>query len=235
MAEDASLLLRPSTQRVLGCLLSGQRSLTEIAELTGLSKPTLLPVLRRLVDSGWVARVELRQPTGRAVAYRLIGGSLHLEVRPDTGIALRWLARGEQDDQFPLATQVEDPAIREEVLVVLRHLRKRWRKDFDERFYTIILYGSAARGETTWKSDIDLMFVGEHDDPGLVDEVVRDALAEVQEFVTHPVRGSFVEREDFLEGTSRLVKEAQNEGLILVASRRDPIWTKLTRYTNISS
>jgi predicted nucleotidyltransferase len=220
---------------VIGCLLAGQRTLTELADLTRLSKPTLLPVLKRLTDLGWVSRVELRQTTGREVAYRLVGGSLHFEVRPDTGTILQWASLGEQDDQFPLVSQVEDLQVREELLIVLRQLRKKWRKDFDQRFYTVVLYGSAARDEVTWKSDIDLMFVGDHEDPGLVSEVVQDAIADVQEFVSHPVRGVFETRKDFLAGEGRLVKEAAQEGMILVASRRDPIWRAMKRYTSISN
>lgn len=232
--DDWSMLLRPASTRLLGALLRGRRSLSELAEEAGVSKPTLIPILRRLTDAGWIAREEVRMTSGRETFYSLVGGSLHLELRPESGVAIAWANEGPMDEAFPLATQVADRAARGEVLVALRLVRKQLKKEFERRLFAVILFGSAARGEMTWKSDIDMVFVFDHDDPGLVTETLLDAAAEVQEALTHSLRIHPMERATFLEGRSTIAKEAAKEGIVLFAEREDPIWQKMERHRTIS-
>lgn len=232
--EDWSLLLRPASTRLLSALLAGRRSLGELAKDAGVTKPTLLPILRRLTDAGWVTREEVRLPSGRETFYSLAGGSLHLELRPQTGVAIAWANDGAMDETFPLATQVGDRAARDEVLVALRLMRKQLKKEFERRTFAIILFGSTARGEMTWKSDIDMLFLYDHDDPALVAETLLDAAAGVQEALTHSLRVHPMTRADFLDGRSTIAKEAAKEGIVLFAEREDPIWQKMERHRTIS-
>lgn len=233
-ADDRWLLLRPASIRTLQALIEGPKSLTELAAAMRLSKPTLLPILRRLTEADWIERTDLRGPTGREISYSLRAASLHLELRPTQRVAISWATAGGIDDRFPLAAQIADPSVREQVLTALRLLSRSMRKEFDKGLFAIILFGSAARGEMTWKSDIDLMFLFDHDDPGLVAELVHDEIANIQEFVTHPVRGHTMERSDFLAGEKTLAKEAAKDGLVLTARKEDPIWTRMARYRSIS-
>lgn len=235
VVDGADLLIRPASKRILEALLAGRRSLTELSAATGVAKPSLLPTLRRLTEFGWIKREEVRAPTGREVYYSLQAGSLHLELRPETGVAIAWVGRGSVDDLFPLASQVSDPATRAEVLVALKLLRSKMRGSFEIPAFSIILFGSAARGQITWKSDIDFLFVMHRDgDPNALYDNIVNHVADLQEFVTHPVRAHVVELDDFMQGKGTIAKEAANEGIVLFARRETPLWSKMGRYRAIS-
>lgn len=233
-AADWSVITRPASTRLLDALLSGRKSLTELASIVGVSKPSLLPTLKRLAEAGWVERDEVRLPSGREVYYSLRGGSIHLELRPEAGVAVAWATQGRVDDQFPLASQVADPATREEVLTALRLLRSKMKRAFEKNELSIVLFGSAARQEMTWKSDIDLLFVVRGDGVGDLAEQIHDRVAEVQEFVTHAVRAHVMEESDLLSQKSVIAKEAAKDGIVLVAHTEAPLWTKMERHRTIS-
>lgn len=235
VADGADLLIRPASKRILEALLAGRRSLTELAAATGVAKPSLLPTLRRLAEFGWVKREVVRAATGREVYYTLQGGSLHLELRPETGVAIGWVGSGVVDDTFPLASQIADHAVHAEVLVALKLLRSKMRKFFEKPAFSIILFGSAARGQMTWKSDIDLLFVLDpEEDPNALHDHLVNQVADLQEFVTHPVRAHVVELDAFMQGKGTIAKEAASEGMILFARREAPLWSKMSRYHVIS-
>lgn len=226
------MVLRPASVRLIESLLGGRRSLTELAATIGVAKPSILPALRRLVDIGWVQREDIRAATGRETFYSLRPGSLHIELRPDAGVAVSWAAEGEVDPYFPLTMQVPDVALREEILTVLRLLRKRLKRSLDR--FAIILYGSAARGEITWKSDIDIAFVYA---PNVSDETLQtiyDAVADVQEYVTHSVKIMPIARSVLLEADRGIPKEIASEGVVIHADREDPIWVKMAKHHTIS-
>lgn len=231
---DWSHLLRPASKTLLQELLAGRKSLTELAAAAGVAKPSLLPTLKRLAEAGWIEREEVRLPSGREVFYSLKGGSLHLELRPDVGVAIGWASEGRVDDQFPLTSQIADAAIREEVLTILRLLRSKLKRLFEKDAFSIVLFGSAARGQMTWKSDIDLLFVVHHEDPMSVHDAIHNAIAELQEFVTHAARAHVVGVDDFVTGKGTIAKEAAKDGIVLVARREARLWAKMERHRTIS-
>jgi predicted nucleotidyltransferase len=231
MEGDWSHLLRPSGRRVVNLLLSGPRTLTELAAETGLTKPSLLPTLRQLAMLGIVERTEIRTPEGRATSYRLLSASLHVEVRGE-GVAVSWATTGPVPDDFPLAAQVEDPLIRSEALVALRSLRSGLPQAMPTLF--IVLYGSAAAGQTTWKSDIDLLVVMRDEDVDAWENVV-DRIADVQHLVTHAVRAEVTGRTAFLAGKSKIEREAAERGLVLWGPREvNELWQRMERHRSIS-
>lgn len=224
--------MRPGSVRVIESLLGGRRSLTELAASIGVAKPSILPTLRRLVDIGWVQREEIRVPTGRETFYSLRPGSLHIELRPEAGVAVSWAAEGEVDVDFPMTMQVPDAAVREEILTALRLLRKRLKRSLDR--FAIILYGSAARSEMTWKSDIDIALVYARDESDETLQAVYDTIADVQEYVTHSVKVMPIERSALLAAERGIPKEVTSEGIVIHAGREDPIWAKMARHHTIS-
>jgi predicted nucleotidyltransferase len=233
MAKDWALIFRPVPRRVLEALLGGRRSLTELAAATKLTKPSLLPHLRNLAELGVVRRVEVRTAEGREVHFEIVPASIHLELRPGAGVAIAWATAGRQDAAFPLASQIADEAIREDVLVILRQLRKRFAKEFPKMF--VVVFGSVARGEATWKSDIDLFLVLEDSWFEAGPEDVLDAIADVQDSITHPVRTFLRSRGAFLRGTGEIEKAAAEEGLVLFAPEKEvELWQRMTRHKSIS-
>lgn len=234
--SDAGTLLRPTSKRILETLLGGRRSLTELAEATGLRKQSLAPYLRALADLGFIEHEVHPTSTGREVHYRLLGSSLHLEFRPEAESVISWVSPGPVHHDFPLLSQIVDQRLRVEVLSTLAalkvpatHADDLWSEAF------IILFGSVARGEATWKSDIDLLFVTRREEaPGLEDAVL-DGLAIVQEQLEHPTRAHFSTRDDFLSGRTVIDREAAKDGMVL----HDPwgeveLWKAMGRYKRIS-
>jgi predicted nucleotidyltransferase/DNA-binding HxlR family transcriptional regulator len=233
-ADGVDVLLRPASRRVLGALLTGRRSLTELAAVMGVAKPSLQPTLKRLAELGWIRREEIRAPTGREVYYSLQSASLHVELRPEHGVAIAWASAGPIDDDFPLASTVGDVTVRQEILVALRLLREKMRGLFAKNAFSIVLFGSAARGEMTWKSDIDLLFIEHYEDPGPLYDHIQNCVADIQDFVTHPVRAHFVSLDEFMRGKKAIAKEAAREGLVLHAQREAPLWAKMEKHRAIS-
>jgi predicted nucleotidyltransferase len=232
--DDPGVILRPASRRLLASLVGGRRSLTELAEAAGVAKPSVIPTLRRLEEQGWVEREDVRGPTGREVFYRMLAGTVHVELRPENGCIISWASQGRIDSRFPLTAQITDLAVREEVLTALRIFSRRLRRKF--HLFAVVLFGSAARGQVTWKSDIDLGFIFERD--GVADaalEALYEAAAEAQEFVSHPVRVHPIMRSALLAGTGTMIQEVSREGIVLIAEREDPIWPKMARHRTISS
>lgn len=227
-------LLRPTGRRVVSILLAGPQTLTQLSEATRLSKPSLLAQLKKLEAIGILTKTVSKTAGGREARYELGEACLHIEVRPGAGVVLSWASAGPYDPEFPLAAQIRAPDARSEVLVVLRHLRRAVPRALPH--ITIILFGSVARGEATWKSDIDLLFVG---DPAWLAAPanigpIENALADVQETLTHPVRLHRASRDDVFEEVSPLMRSVREEGVIIHAPAKEvELWKAVKRYEDI--
>lgn len=232
---DPATLLKPRTKRVLDALLPRRCSLTELARATGASKPALLPVLKELVASGIVKREDVRTSEGREIFFELRAAQLHVELVPDRSAAIAWFAIGPLDPAFPLAGQIRSPEGRQEILALLRAIRQTAARPLERVF--LVLFGSFARDEVTWKSDIDLLVV--HDDRDDVDESViqpiHDAIADAQALLSHPVQPLFAHRAAFVSGRNARLAAAREEGLVLHGRPEEvDLWRCMKRYRSIS-
>lgn len=214
-------------------LLEGPKTLTELSDMLELKKPSLLPYLERLQDLGVVAKDQVRTTTGRETRYRLLGASLHLDVSPARGTVLAWAAGGEPDPRFPLLNQVPDPAARASLSRALAAVETALGASLAEAAPFVVLFGSFARGETTWKSDVDLLFVLDKPEDK---ERIRDALAEAQTDAEHALRGQYTTRDVFQEGRRKLDLEAAAEGMVLAArDGEDALWRRMARSRRIAT
>lgn len=232
---ETEAILRPTSRRILEALIGGRRSLTELSAATGLKKQSLAPYLRALAELGFLEHVTTSTPTGREVHYELLAGSLHLEVRPEAEAFIAWRSVGAVHHDFPLLSQIRDPGVRTEVLSTLAGLRARltsYEGFWSEAF--IVLFGSVARDEATWKSDIDLLFVTRSEERSRYEEAMLDGLAVLQDQLEHPTRAHFATREGFLRRPGVIEREAAREGMVL----HDPwgeseLWKAMGRYKRI--
>lgn len=230
--SEAGALIRPASARIVSALVQGRRSLTEIAAAVRTSKPTVLATLRRLEEAGWVEREEVRDARGREVFYALRAGSIHIDLRPEAKCIVAWASPGAIDEHFPLTAQIKELDVRGEVLTALRRIKRDLGRDW--RRFTVVLFGSAARGELTWKSDIDLAFIFEREADDEAIQAVYDGAAEVQELVSHRIRIHMVPREAIPLGKGALVQEILREGIVVSGERDDPLWSMMTRHSGIS-
>lgn len=223
-------VLKPTPQRILSAMLGGARTLSEISAKTKLKKPALVPHLKDLVALGVLRHERVPTSTGTEARYEPNAFSLHLSLDPARGHALAWGAPGAWDPRFPLAAQVAQPDVRAQIVAFLAALRAT--PIGDE--LVVILYGSGARGDATWKSDIDLIVLASPARPrGETQRAVETATFESSIGAQHAIRPSIETREDFELARKRVHVEAMAEGLVVWAGGDAP-WSKMERYRSIS-
>lgn len=227
-------LFRPVALRIVEALLPGRKSLTELSESIGLKKPSLLPYLRTLAELGVVQAQVTPTPTGRESFYELLALSIHVELRPASGTAISWMSPGLVHHELPLASQIEDEESRRDVLAILGGLhggleaQDAWHDTF------LVLFGSVARGQATWKSDIDLLFVMPDETKASHKDAIQVVLAILTERTKHAPKAHFSTRTDFLRGRRTIDREAAAEGIVLHdAGGDDDLWRIMTRYKRI--
>ena len=232
------MLFRPTVRRILQSLLAGSKSLTDLSEETRLTKQALQRHLKDLERIGVIDRAYRPIGASREVVYHHAGCSLRLEIRPPgtadplSGTVLSWATAGHEDPAFPLTAQIPRPEHRNEVVLVLRRLKRALAEDFGSLF--IVVFGSFVRGEATRKSDIDLMFVLPGEDARLR-ERTEDAIADLQSDVEHAIQPFFATREAFLAGKKRMPAAAAEEGMVVHAPAEErELWSLMKRYRTIS-
>lgn len=244
MAGDWSILFRPAPRRILDALLAGARSLTELSDETGLRKPSLQPHLKELAALGIIQRDSVATTMGREVRYRLRSASLHLDLGELPGVALGWATSGFVDWQFPLTGQVPQEKPREEVVRFLRLLGpvlsarfegEAWHRSF------VLLYGSAARGEATWKSDLDLLVLLPDPPWNGLEAAVDDVVSTVQMAGPHALSVRLAEKTAFVRSKKAMDREIAEEGIVVWGPRprageevSRAVWARMKRYKGIS-
>lgn len=232
MAKDWTSLLRPGPRRVLDAMLHGASTLTEIADATGLRKPSLHPHLKELAALGVVEQQRIATPTGWEVRYALRDASLHLSIHGAERVALSWGSIGPWEPDVALVAQVPQPDVRAELATFLRALRRAVGAPADD--LAIVLFGSAARGDATWKSDIDLFILVDRPTPAL-DAAIELATFEAGTASQHAFQPVIMTRAEWSESRKRIAEDAREEGLLVWAPRRENApWSTLKRYRSIS-
>ena len=99
----------------------------------------------------------------------------------------------------------------------------------------VVLFGSVALGEATWKSDIDVLFVLEDASFEEGRAAILDELANIQDDLTHPVRAHAASRGGFLDGGTRIARAAAEEGIVIHAPEKEvELWRPMKRHKNIA-
>jgi len=222
---DWAVLLKPAVRRIIDAMLGGATTLTAIAEATGHSKPALVPQLKALAELGVVHGERIPTSTGSEAHYRLRDVSLHLSIDAARSAAVAWATPGRWDAELSLLAQVPQPEVREEVRRLLLALRDAGQLPRDA---VLILFGSAARGEATWKSDIDILVLVEALDPRR-ERAFDEAAFEAQIGTQHAFSPTFVTRDEWTSNRKRIVQEARAEGIILWGGEEAP-WSSMKRY-----
>lgn len=231
-------VLRATQRQVLEALLTGPRTLTHLERLTGRSKPTLQRHLGVLAQEGLVEKTLETTATGREARYALRRYTLLFHVDPAKQVALSVRTPDGVDLPLLLAEQVPQEELRRDVKVYLRHLVQVWR-DSEPR-PVVIVFGSAARGEATWKSDIDALVLlppaSRVGDQGALEAELRNAWAVAAMETAHPIRLHIFQEREFLRGQDPILQEAKEEGMLVFGELegQEEVWKELRRYRSIS-
>lgn len=221
---DWALLLKPNVRRILDAMLGGATTLTAISEATGQSKPALVPQLKALAELGVVHGERVPTSTGSEARYRLRDVSLHLSFDASRSAVIAWATPGRWHSELPLLAQVPQPEVRDEVRRLVQALRDAGQlKDV-----VLILFGSAARGEVTWKSDIDVVVLVEERD-ATRERAFEETVFEAQIGTQHAFSPTFVTRDEWTADRKRIVQEAHEEGIVVWGGEDAP-WSTMKRY-----
>lgn len=234
---------RGTRKALLEALIEETRSLSDLEARTGVTKPTLSKHLHDLEERGLVEKTMKTTARGREARYALRTYTAFSHIDPRKGALLAFESHDDWDLRFPLVEQVPQAEFRRDLRAYLDHLVGAWEGRADGPL--VVLYGSVARGEGTWKSDIDWIVVldprgGQVEtrgrEPSATERRVRDALADAASEAEHALKAEFVSRTKFVERQDGIFGEAKREGLIVFGDLWGAwdLWKLVTRYRRIT-
>ncbi len=212
-------------RKLLNLLLEESRSLSELSEEMDMSKSAVLKHLDSLEEAGVVRSFKEKTSIGRRKVYDIKSFSTCISISEE-GYAISFQAGSSLDPDFPLVNQIPQKELREEVKEYLRGLK------ITDKEFSVVIFGSVARGEATWKSDIDAVLFSDSWDGEK--EQVLEKMSEVsmREDVERSMNPHFHSYDD-LENPARLIKEVKEEGMIVHSKGDDRLWKDLERYSSI--
>ena len=223
-----NVLSSQKAKDILNLLFEGEKTLPEITEYLGISKPATIKYLNEMENNGLISSKMITTLVGRIKTFQIHTFSFVFSIDPIKG----GIIYQNNDPIFldnPLIGQIQQDDFRVKVRIYMNLIKKVQKMDL-----TIILYGSIARGEGTSKSDIDLLLLSKKEWKKKEKNIVMDALHEGAIKTQIQVKPLFWTLNDFLSKRDNLTKSIKNEGMILKDSIEDEnLWKTMKRYWNI--
>lgn len=216
-----------SQQAILNQLIAGRKTLSELAQALGSTKPALIKQLAELEQKKLVEKRIEKTLIGREAAYELKRFTSFFSL--DSSRAIRIETGEEFDTAFFLLEQIKEEEFKSDLHILLKALlRKLSRDDF------ILLFGSVAQGRGTWKSDIDVAVLSSRGAEWK--KQVEEIIAEASQKAKHQIKPKFVDFTVFENSESQLIQEIKDAGMVLFGDLfRSEVWKELKRYRNIST
>lgn len=213
----------------------GKTSLTDIANELGLSKPGVSKHLKELKSVGIIDEKKDKTKTGVESFYSLNRFVLTIIINPGGRSIIGFRSKGPFSPQLLLLEQVKEGEFKEDLKKFLEDVV---RLDEEKRPGYIILFGSVARGEGTWKSDIDLCILHRRWDEsnGASKSEIEELISQVVMKTNHAIKPHFLDLLEFENSDSLLTKEIKDSGLVIYGDiyRRDELWRQMKRYKSIT-
>jgi len=225
-------ILRKTSRKILEYLnAEGEKSLSVMTGSLGLSKPAVIKHLKELESIGIVSKRKEKTETGVETFYSLNRFSLVMIFNPENKTMINIKSFSDFKLQHLLLEQVEDEEFKEDLREFLTGVAELGEEDLPRY---IILFGSVARGEGTWKSDVDVALLDlkwERDAKKKIEELISDVTMGAK----HPLKPHFLALLEFEGGDSLLIKEIKESGLVIYGDifRRRNLWREMKRYRNI--
>lgn len=220
-----SLELTHTQRRIIELLAEDERTLTEITNKLEMSKPGALKQLKKMIESDIISKNLKTTEVGRESIYSLNDFTYFISLNPNTGSIIQFKSITEFKISLILLEQVEQSTFKNEIKKLFIRL--------DEIPFTI-LYGSVAKGEGTWKSDIDLLFL-QGSWSKEEKENINDTISEVNMEIDHQISSEFKTFTNFRK-TSYLIEEAKENGMVIYGElyQHPEIWQTIKRYKSIT-
>lgn len=228
-------LLRPTSIKILEILNSrGEKSLTIISKTIGLSKPGTSKHLKDLISIGVVKQREEKSSKGIETFYSINQFTLMLVFNPQEKTIINIISKSDfKLSQILLEQeQLEDNEFKNDLKLLLEKMETLNKKDIP---IYIILFGSVARNEGTWKSDIDLAFI-DYNWSQEKKQNIENLIAEVTLKTEHQIKPKFIHKLEFENNNTLIINEIKESGVIIFGDifRREKIWKEMKRYKNIT-
>jgi predicted nucleotidyltransferase len=222
------MLFSHKAKEIINLLLEGEKSLPEITDHLGISKPATLKYLDEMERMNIIQSEMITTKVGRIRIFKIQAFSFLFSIDPRRGgIIYQNNAPIYLDN--PLVGQVEQDEFRSAVQIYMKNIIEKLKIEF-----AVVLYGSIARGEGTSKSDIDILLLSKKQWNKKDNDMIMDALYEGAIETQIQVKPLFWTLRNFLQKRDNLTKRIKNEGMILYDSIEDErLWTIMKRYWNI--
>lgn len=218
-------------KKIIELLITGGKTLPEIANNLQISKPGTSKYLKKLEEQNLVKSSYERNTEGRTIRYTLQPFHLVFSSNPENESIVFFKANEKLNTDYLFLGYIPQKNFRREVKTYLEETSK-----LDLGRFMIILYGSVAKGSAHRKSDIDLLFLKKFWSKNDKNQVMKQ-LAKASEHCKHQVKPLFKTIADFETTDEHLKKEIKNHGVILY-SEGDPwhqIKKKMKRYKIITT
>jgi predicted nucleotidyltransferase len=222
-------IFNPSQKQILELLLTGDKTLPEIASELRISKPGASKYLKELEELRIVKGTYERNTDGRTIRYSIQPFQMVLSIDPQLKIAISYRADDTLDQNFFYLGFVPQKELRSEIKEYLKELTKTTIQQL-----TVILYGSVAQGTANKKSDIDLLLIKEDWLPTEKNSILR-LFADAAERTTHQMKPLFLSYIEFEQMEPTLKKEIKDHGVIIFEKGKpwEKIQQELRRYKSL--
>jgi predicted nucleotidyltransferase len=223
-----NILYSKKAKEILNLLLEGEKSLAEITDHLGISKPATIKYLDEMERMNMIQSKMITTKVGRMKIFRIRAYSFLFSMDPIRG-AIIYQNNSPLYLDNPLIGQIAQDEFRSAVKIYMKNINKRLKMDF-----AAVLYGSIARGEGTSKSDIDILLLTKKKWNKNEKDKIMDALHEGAIETQTQVKPLFLTLNNFNQKRDNLTKRIKNEGMILYDGIEDEIlWRAMKRYWNI--
>jgi len=218
-------MLTNTKKQIINTLLTGKKSLTELASTIKSSKPSILWQLAELEQRGIVEKRIEKTLIGREAIYELKSYTTFLSLSSYGGIQIE--TSTEFEPEFLLLEQVKNGEFKSDLRILLKKLSKKLSKS-----NFIILFGSVAQEHGTWKSDIDIAIISPENEQWK--NKIEELIAEASQKTKHQIKPKFISFDKFMVGASLFVKEVKDTGMIIWGHLlKGEVWKEMKRYKNI--
>jgi predicted nucleotidyltransferase len=223
-----NMLFSEKAREIINLLLEGEKSLPEITDHLGISKPATLKYLDEMERMNIIHSDMITTKVGRIRIFKIQAFSFLFSIDPRRG-GIIFQNNGPIYLDNPLTGQVAQDEFRPAVQIYMKNIIEKLNVDF-----AAVLYGSIARGEGTSKSDIDILLLSKKQWNNKEKDIIMDALHEGAIETQIQVKPLFWTLKSFLQKGDNLTKRIKNEAMILYDGLEDErLWKTLKRYWNI--
>ncbi|PTD94088.1 hypothetical protein C9439_04405 [archaeon SCG-AAA382B04] len=225
------ILANPRSQtkkKIINQLLKEEKTLTELHKQIEISKQALLKHLNKMEKKDIIKSKEFKSKKAREKKYKLNNFSALISINKN-GFATKYTSNSPINPKFPLINQIPQKKYREPI----KHIIKK--TNYPKKPITIIIFGSVAHGDATWKSDIDIAYLSKKWKKDEKNKIIQN-LSEINinQDIEAQINPTFLTYQELQNNAETLHKEIKKDGILVFSSReKENLWNKLKRYKSL--